>query len=195
MTRQLVGKAALADSRLADEQKQSPSAVEHVVETGEQLAQLTLPADEDTAEGCRLGCGLPGSDVVERGVLAENRLLELSQLSRRLDPELTDEDATGLPVRVERVGLAAGAVEREHELPAQTLPQWVRGDKALELADEPAVASESKVGERRASPDEECLAELLGSPRHFAGGNGRPPSAARLSKRSRSSWPGSTRRR
>ena len=44
-------------------------------------------------------------------------------LQRRawVDPELLDEHAAGVMVDLQRLRLATGAVEREHQLPAQAL--------------------------------------------------------------------------
>jgi hypothetical protein len=42
--------------------------------------------------------------------------LEFLQLLARFEPELFAERLAGLPVRIERVGLSAGAVEGEHQL-------------------------------------------------------------------------------
>ena len=47
---------------------------------------------------------------------------------------------------MERVGLAAAAVEREHQLAAQTLAERGLGDERLELRDERVLAAESEVG-------------------------------------------------
>jgi hypothetical protein len=66
----------------------------------------------------------------------EHRLLQLLQLRSRLDAQLVHERPAGVLVDVQRVGLAARAVEREHELAAQALAQRIPGDERLELADE-----------------------------------------------------------
>ena len=47
---------------------------------------------------------------------------------------------------MQRLGLAVGAVEGEHELAAEALPQRVAGDERLQLADELGVAAEREVG-------------------------------------------------
>ena len=52
----------------------------------------------------------------ERLVLAENRGLELAELGPGIDAELLDERLACVAIRGERVGLAARAVESEHEL-------------------------------------------------------------------------------
>ena len=82
---------------------------------------------------------------VERRVLLEDRALELPQRLAGLDAELLDERPARALVDGERVGLAAGAVERQHQLAADALAQWLLGDEALELADELDVAPEREL--------------------------------------------------
>ena len=50
------------------------------------------------------------------------------------------------PVDLQRLRLAAGAVEGEHQLPAQTLLQRVLGDERLELPDQVDVPAERQIG-------------------------------------------------
>src|SRR6266511_606348 len=52
----------------------------------------------------------------ERGVLAQDRGLELAQDRRRFEPQLLGEQAAELTVDRECIGLAFAAVQREHEL-------------------------------------------------------------------------------
>ena len=54
-------------------------------------------------------------------------MLEPPQLLARLEAELVRQLASRDAVDVERLRLAAGPVEREHELRAQALAQRVRG--------------------------------------------------------------------
>ena len=71
--------------------------------------------------GCR------GGWRVERGVVGEDRLVEVMELGARLDPELLDEDLAGVAVGLQRVGLAAAAIQREHQLRVQPLAPRVLG--------------------------------------------------------------------
>ena len=126
--------------------------------------------------------------TIERRILAQDRLLELAQRGARLEAELVHERPARVLVGGERVGLAARAVEREHELTAQSLAERMLADERLELADERRRAGRARarrrsdppaphgaaprgevsasrtrlvvgeVGERRAAPERECLA-------------------------------------
>src|SRR5205085_7206732 len=77
---------------------------------------------------------------------AEDRALEILELGTRLDPELLDEQPAAGAVGGERLGLPAGAVERDHELPAELLAQRLLLDERLELGDEPLVPAELELG-------------------------------------------------
>jgi hypothetical protein len=68
--------------------------------------------------------------------------VELTQRRARVDPDLLRERPPRVLVRLQRLGLPARSVERQHELPAQALPVRVLGDEPLELADEPRVTAE-----------------------------------------------------
>src|SRR5205807_1316098 len=83
---------------------------------------------------------------IERRVLYEDRLLELLQRRTRLDTELVNERPPRSLVCVERLRLAAGPVERKHELGAQALAQRMLCDKRLKLSDELRVAAEGEIG-------------------------------------------------
>ena len=117
--------------------------------------------------------------------------MELSQRAPGLDAELVDErPARGL-VRLERLGLAAAAVQRKHQPAVHALPERLLGDEHLELAhdvgvvaggeigvkppldrDEPQLLQPGEralgerlvgeVGQRRPSPQRERLAQRLG---------------------------------
>ena len=71
--------------------------------------------------------------------MPQDRLLELSERTPRLDPQLVDECVPAVSVRRERLGLPARAVERQHQLLSRPLPQRMVGDEGLELTDELAV--------------------------------------------------------
>ena len=136
---------------------------------------------------------------IERGILLQDRRLELPQPPARLDPELLDQRATRSSVRIQGLGLAPGPVEGEHELLAGALAKRLRGDERLKLADElgmsPAVevgldailedreselleardlplgeVGEGDLRERRATPERERLPQLARRRGWIAGG-------------------------
>ena len=82
----------------------------------------------------------------ERLILAQDRRVELAQLRARLDADLPDERRPRVAVRLERVGLAAAAVERQQQLRAQALAQRMLGDERLELRDQRPLAPERELG-------------------------------------------------
>ena len=74
------------------------------------------------------GCGSRTASAARRRrgpVLAQDRLFELVEAPRRLDPELVDERRAGVAVDGERVALAAAPVEREHQQRTQALAQRI----------------------------------------------------------------------
>src|SRR5262249_25496581 len=124
-------------------------------------------------------------------ILAEDRQLELPERRPGLDAEIVDEGRARRLERRERVRLPARAVEREHQLPAQTLAQRMLLDELIELWNELAITAE---GEVRLDPSLECADAQLLQPRdrrlrerlvrQF--GNRRPaPEAERLAEQRR----------
>jgi hypothetical protein len=69
----------------------------------------------------RNGRGRGDRRRIQRRILAEDRAVQLLELAPGLGADLVDEDAPGRCVRLEGVSLPPGAVEREHQLPPQTL--------------------------------------------------------------------------
>ncbi len=115
----------------------------------------------------------------------------------RLEAELLHEYLAPCAVHLERVGLTAGAVEREHQLRPQPLAQRVRAYERLEVADEGRVLADreprlgllleedepelleprdlllrerlvAELRERLAAPEAERLVEQLRAPRRLA---------------------------
>ena len=72
--------------------------------------------------------------------------MQIAQRAPGLDPELLDQRRARGLVDGERIGLAPRAIEGEHELPAQSLAQWVLGGERLELADELGVLARCEIG-------------------------------------------------
>jgi hypothetical protein len=82
----------------------------------------------------------------ERGVLAQDRVVQGAQLGRRLDADLVDQRPAGLAIGLQRLGLAAGPVEREHPLRVQALAQRVLHQQRVDLGDDPVVAPGGELG-------------------------------------------------
>ena len=82
---------------------------------------------------------------VQRRVLAQDPSLQLADARRRLEPLLVQHRAE-VAIGGQRVGLAAGAVEREHELRPQPLAQRLAAGQRLELAGQVAVAAQRQLG-------------------------------------------------
>ena len=126
----------------------------------------------------------------EREVLREDRRLEPLQLVARDEPELLDQRRAHAPVGLERVGLTAGAVEREHQLSVQLLAVRVLGRQRLELPDDRGVAAEREVD---VEPLLQRLEPQLGEPVGLAGAgpssgasaSGGPRNSASAARRSR----------
>ena len=78
----------------------------------------------------------------ESGVLLQDPGLELLERGRGLEAERLDQGRASRAELLERLGLAAGAVERDHQLAAQALVQRVFRDELLELWDESGAAPE-----------------------------------------------------
>ncbi len=96
-----------------------------------------------TAIRCALGRSLPSCS--EGRVLLKDRVLQCTQLLAGLEPELVRQDAPCFLKRGERVGLAARAVERPHQLPAESLSERMLLDELLELTNEIAVTAELEI--------------------------------------------------
>ena len=61
--------------------------------------------------------------------------MQRSQLLTGLDAELLDEDAAGVGERGQRLRLPPAPVQRQHQLPAEPLPERMRPDQLRQLAD------------------------------------------------------------
>jgi hypothetical protein len=76
----------------------------------------------------------------------ENGALERSQLLARIQAEALGQERASSVVRRERLDLALGVVEREHELAPQALAERLLGNETLELGDERSVTAERQLG-------------------------------------------------
>ena len=78
--------------------------------------------------------------------MLEDLALQPLEVGAGLEAELLGERAATLLVDLQRLALAVGAVQGQHELPAQPLAQRMLADEQLELADQLAVAAEGELG-------------------------------------------------
>ena len=82
----------------------------------------------------------------EGGILLQDRPFELAERRPRLDPELGAERDAAVAVDLERLGLAAGPVERRHQLPRMRSRSGCCATSVAQLAYERAVAAEREIG-------------------------------------------------
>ena len=76
----------------------------------------------------------------KRRILLENRALDITQSSARLDSELRNQRPARRLERLQRVGLAATAIQGHHLLRPKALVQRMPGDQRVELRDQLGVA-------------------------------------------------------
>ena len=151
--RELAHEPRLAAAGLGREQDEAALAALGPLEQRAQRRQLARAADERErrrrherpGQRDRSAASSRAARELERRVLGQDLLLELPQRRARLEPELV-ERRPRVAVGLERLRLPARAVEREHQLPAQTLAVRMLGDQRLELADELRVAAEREIG-------------------------------------------------
>ena len=83
---------------------------------------------------------------VERGILSQDLPLQLLKRLIRLETELFDELPPRVRIDAERLGLTARAVEGEHQLTAQSLPQRMTPRQNRELGNERLMPAERELG-------------------------------------------------
>jgi hypothetical protein len=103
------------------------------------LARLPCRPDLRYLLRCEIGRAL------ERRILAQNPVLQSLQGGTRGNPEVLVERPVGFLVGLQRLCLAAAAVERQHELPAQALAKRVGADQGFQLTHQIRVGAECKV--------------------------------------------------
>ena len=132
--------------------------VEHLrIERRSPCGRAHVGRDADDLAASRPGCRGRHDPVIE------DVPLELLELRRRFEAEVVRQPPARVGVRGERVGLAATAVEREHELRAQRLAQRVVGHERLQLADHVRLAAEREVGvDPRSHAHQAQVIEALG---------------------------------
>jgi hypothetical protein len=142
------GKAALAHSPLAcddhDRRREPRLLVGHMDEALTDVADLIGTAGEIGDTGGeqvrdRLLDGLDSDGLgwqVKGRVAGEDGVLEPLQPSAGLDPQLVDHGPPGVPVNLQRLGRTVAAVQGQHQLAAQPLPQRKLPDQFRQLADQ-----------------------------------------------------------
>ena len=184
-------------------QPRQPGGVHRAVATGAEALAEPIPAQRQP--------GRRGEH--QRRVVGEDPLLELHQRGRRVEAELLDEHLAMVPQDAERVRLATGAIERDHELGLERLAERVRTGERLDLGDhlrrpaarqlgldQPLVGDEpqlfeplglrarpvlvGELGVRVAPPERQRLAQHRRRPRRRR----RVPTAERASASRRSNW-------
>jgi hypothetical protein len=78
--------------------------------------------------------------------LREDVAFELPQRASRFEAELLGKQPSPVLIGLERLRVAAGPVESEHQLSPRPFSQRVLGHEALELADQVGVAPQREVG-------------------------------------------------
>src|SRR5581483_546739 len=119
--RRLDGEPALADAGRAGQRDESV-----LLEQRSDAGELVGAPDE--GRGRRREVAAAPADGRRGGdgrIVREDRLLQPAKLRARLETELVVEHAPRLLERVERVRLTAAAVERQHQLAPQPLPEGI----------------------------------------------------------------------
>ena len=73
--------------------------------------------------------------------MTKNRAVDLAKRRPWFDSELLRERSPCVLVNLQRLGLASRAVQRQHQLGAQALTQWIRRDERFDLADQLGVSA------------------------------------------------------
>ena len=148
--RELGDEPRLADPRRPPDQRADHSALARLRPAVPQPGQLALPPGEQRRAALELARQLDDRRRrIESQVLGEDLLLQEAQLAPGLDPDLLGERPVGLAVGVKRLGLAPGAIERQHALGVQALAQRLLGDQRLESGDHLVVAPGGELGVER----------------------------------------------
>jgi len=122
-TRGLDGEPTLADAGCTGERHEAG-----LVQDDRDLGELILASDERRHRRGQIAkAPADDRDGGDRGVVREDRLLEPPKLGPWLEPALVGEHAPRLLERVERVRLAAAAVQRQHQHADQLLARRMSG--------------------------------------------------------------------
>ena len=134
------------EPRLADPARPRQRHQPHAAgEQRRRLGELAAPTDQRRRRRRQARHGPRGGGRRHRRVLLENGALEPLQLGARLDAELVHERLARPRELGQGVRLAAGAVEREHQLRPRPLAQRLRLDESLQLGDHLGVPAELEI--------------------------------------------------
>jgi hypothetical protein len=92
------------------------------------------------------GWGLAATVPVERRVLGEKGCVQAPQRLPGVDAELAGEQIAHAPVGGQCFRLPAAAVQRQHQLAVQPLPQRMPGGQLFQLGGERVVPAQRQVG-------------------------------------------------
>jgi hypothetical protein len=87
-----------------------------------------------------------GGEVLQRLVAGQDRPVEPLQVLRRFQPEVLDQPPAGGGEDLQRVGLTSAAVQCQHQLAREALPQRVRRRQGVQVADQFGVQSKLEFG-------------------------------------------------
>ena len=96
------------------------------------MAGAATPGGSATSAG-GLASLVGGRRPLQPRRLPQDVALQLGQPSARVDPELLTQHAACLLERLQRLGLPARAVQRQHQQPVQALPERIAANQLLEL--------------------------------------------------------------
>ena len=169
LVRDLAHQTGLPDAGITSDERRSPAGRGHLRERLSERVTLRLPVDEDRravgleSAGQRDPClqrsrhprrgprarGEPGGtaagDGQQRRRLLEDLGLQRLQGRSGLEPQMLGELHTGAMKDLERLLLAAAAVQGQHQLTRHPLPGRMLGEQALQLADEHAVPAQTQI--------------------------------------------------
>ena len=116
----------------------------HLVGDAEVAAARVADRRANRRLGRRAGARTRGGQVQAR-ILTEDAQLELPERRPGVDAELLDERPAAALEPMQRVGLPAAAVQREHQLAAQAFAKRVLRDERLELRHQLVMAAERQL--------------------------------------------------
>ena len=146
------GEPGLAHALRAGHKHRPAPALGRPCPGGPQPGQLGRPANKHRPDRRQRLRELPGRArlgrrrQVQPWILGEDGRVQPAQLRPRVDAELLDQDRPGPLVGQQRIGLPARAVQRQHQLGPQPLPQRMVADQPLQLGHQLPMPTHPQVG-------------------------------------------------